>query len=52
VSFGASTGTYTIGKCNDVFEVDNSFTIPSGSYDHGRECASAAVTNLNAARSM
>jgi hypothetical protein len=49
VSFGASTGTFTIGKCNDVFEVDNSFTIPSGVTISASECLSSPVTNLNAA---
>jgi hypothetical protein len=49
VAFGSSTSTFTIGKCNDVFEVDNSFAIPSGVSITANECASAAVTNLNVA---
>jgi hypothetical protein len=47
VTFGTSNSNFTIGKCNDVFEVDNSFTIPSGVSITASECASAAVTNLN-----
>ena len=47
VSFGASSGTFTIGKCNDVFEVDNSFQIPAGVSISASSCLSTPVTNLN-----
>jgi hypothetical protein len=47
VSFGSGTGTFTIGKCNDVFEVDNSFAIPAGVNISASSCLSEAVTNLN-----
>jgi hypothetical protein len=49
VSFGTSSGTYAIGKCNDVFEVDNSFTIPSGVSISAANCLADPVTNLNSA---
>lgn len=48
ITFGASTGQFTIGQCVDVFEADNSFSIPSGVSIVAEKCSSDPVTNLNA----
>src|SRR5574344_966218 len=48
ITFGSSTGKFTIGKCVDVFEADNSFSIPSGVSIVASDCTSVPVTNLNA----